>query len=77
MKPSDFEAVFEAITGYSKDGLFITDHEGTLIMVNRATERMVDFDVSEIIGRNAGEIVAAGYYEKSVAQVLSALDWND
>jgi PAS domain S-box-containing protein len=67
MEASDFEAVFEAIMRYSKDGLFIIDHEGTVIMVNRATEKMVEFDVSKILGRNVREIVAAGFYDKSVA----------
>lgn len=67
MNGSDFEVVFEAIMRNSKDGLFITDHEGTVIMVNRATEKMVDFDVSKILGRNVREIVAAGFYDKSVA----------
>jgi PAS domain S-box-containing protein len=67
MEAADFEAVFEAIMRNSKDGLFITDHEGTVIMVNRATEKMVDFDVSKILGRNVREIVAAGFYDKSVA----------
>ena len=67
MEASDFEAVFEAIMRNSKDGLFITDHEGTVVMVNRATEKMVEFDVSKILGKNVREIVAAGYYDKSVA----------
>lgn len=67
MKAADFEAVFEAIMRNSKDGLFMTDHEGTVIMVNRATEKMVDFDSSKILGRNVREIVTAGFYDKSVA----------
>ncbi len=67
MKPSDFASIFEGIMRHSKDGLFITDHEGTVLMVNRATEKMVDFDAATILGRNARELVAAGYYDKSVA----------
>lgn len=67
MRGEDFEAVFDAIMHNSKDGIFVTDHEGTVLMVNRATEKMVDFDVSKILGRNTREIVAAGYYDKSVA----------
>ena len=67
MEASDFEAIFEGIMRNSKDGLFITDHQGAVVMVNRATEKMVDFDVSKILGKNVREIVAAGYYDKSVA----------
>ncbi|MFT5728973.1 MAG: PAS domain S-box-containing protein [Desulforhopalus sp.] len=67
MKTADFEKVFEAIMRNSKDGLFITDHEGTIMMVNRATEKMVEFEVSKILGRNVREMVDAGYYDKSVA----------
>ncbi len=67
MQASDVEAVFAAIMRYSKDGLFVTDHEGTVVMVNRATEKMVEFDISEILGKNVREIVRAGFYDKSVA----------
>ncbi|SDO53432.1 PAS domain S-box-containing protein [Desulforhopalus singaporensis] len=67
MEASDFEAVFDAIMRYSKDGLFVTNHEGTVLMVNRATEMMVDFDVSKILGRNVREIVDSGFYDKSCA----------
>jgi PAS domain S-box-containing protein len=67
MKTADFETVFAAIMRNSKDGLFITDHEGTIMMVNRATEKMVEFEVSKILGRNVREMVDAGYYDKSVA----------
>jgi PAS domain S-box-containing protein len=67
MKASDYASIFEGIMRYSKDGLFITDHEGTVVMVNRATEEMVDFDASTILGRNARELVATGYYDTSVS----------
>lgn len=67
MQSSDIEALFAAIMRYSKDGLFVTDHEGTVVMVNRATEKMVEFDISEILGKNVREIVKAGFYDKSVA----------
>lgn len=67
MKTADFETVFEAIMRNSKDGLFITDHEGTIMMVNRATEKMVEFEISKILGRNVQEMLDAGYYDKSVA----------
>ena len=67
MKAEDFESIFEGIMQFSKDGLFITDHEGTVMMVNRATEEMVDFDASKILGRDVRELVAAGYYDTSVS----------
>ena len=67
MKAGDFESIFEGIMKFSKDGLFVTDHEGTILMVNRATEKMVDFKASDILGRNAREVAADGYYSKSVA----------
>lgn len=67
LKASDFESIFESIMHYSKDGIFVTDHEGTILMVNRATEDMVDFAASEILGLNASDMVTAGYYDKSVA----------
>ncbi len=41
--------------------------KGKVIVVNRATEKRVDFDISKIQGRNVREIVTAGFYDKSVA----------
>lgn len=67
IKASDIASIFEGIMRYSKDGLFVTDHEGTILMVNRATEKMVEFEARDILGLNAREMVAAGYYDKSVA----------
>lgn len=67
LKPSDFESIFESIMRHSKDGLFVTDHQGVILMVNRATEEMVDFDAQEILGKNAKHLVTDGYFDKSVA----------
>lgn len=67
MEALNFGAVLRLLCVTFKDGLFITGHEGTVIVVNRATEKRVDFDISKIQGRNVREIVTAGFYDKSVA----------
>ena len=67
MQASDFEAVFEAIMRYSKDGLFITDHRGIVILINKATEKMLGVKASQLLGLNVRDIVAEGFYDNSVA----------
>ncbi len=67
LKPRDFELIFESIMQYSKDGLFVVDNDGVVVMVNRATEKMFDFKTSDVLGRNVRDLVKEGFYEPSVS----------
>lgn len=71
LKPKDFELIFDAIMEHSKDGLFVVDKNGVVVMVNRATEEMFSFKSVEVLGKNVRDLVEAGFYEPSVSlQVL-------
>jgi PAS domain S-box-containing protein len=65
--PEDFSLVLNAIFNESKDGIFITDGTGTVVMLNRASEEMLGLDAGQVIGMNVGDIVEQGYYDRSVA----------
>ncbi len=67
LKSRDFEMIFESIMTHSKDGLFVVDKEGTVVMVNRATEKMFEFRKTDVLGRNVRDLVKEGFYEPSVS----------
>jgi len=58
LKLEDFELIFESIMKNSKDGLFVVDKEGVVVMVNKA---------SEVLGRNVQDLVTEGFYQPSVS----------
>jgi len=70
LSPNDFELIFESIMKHSKDGLFVVDSTGTVVMVNRATEEMFDFKSSQVLGRNVKDLVDEGFYEPSVSALV-------
>lgn len=55
-----------------KVGVFITDGAGTVLMVNKESERTSDLKAHEILGRNMQELTAEGYVDES--SVLKALE---
>jgi len=66
LKSEDYALIFKAITYSSKDGLFVSDQNGNVVMVNRASEEMNSFKASKILGRNVKDLVEDGYYDRSV-----------
>ncbi|GAG75573.1 unnamed protein product, partial [marine sediment metagenome] len=66
LKPEDYAMIFKAIIQFSKDGLFVSDQDGNVVMVNRASAEMQSFNASEILGRNVRDLVQEGYYDRSV-----------
>lgn len=48
------------------DGLWISDHEGKVIRINKAAERIDGVVADEVLGRNVRELVAEGLFDKSV-----------
>ena len=70
LKPKDFELIFDAIMDHSKDGLFVVDKNGVVVMVNRATEDMFRFKTAEVLGKNVRDLVKAGFYEPSVSLLV-------
>ena len=62
LSADDHELIFRAIMEQSKDGLFVTDHEGYVVMVNRACEEMNDFKAADVLGRNVADLVREGFF---------------
>jgi PAS domain S-box-containing protein len=56
----------DTIIDSSYDGLWICDHEGTVIRINKASEKINEVEAEEIIGKNMKELVADGLCDKSV-----------
>jgi PAS domain S-box-containing protein len=56
----------DAVIDSSYDGLWICDHSGTVIRVNRASERINKLQAENVIGRNMRDLVAEGLFDKSV-----------
>jgi PAS domain S-box-containing protein len=67
LEPKDFELIFESIMTHSKDGLFVVDQDGVVVMVNQATEDMFEFKKNDVLGRNVRDLVKEGFYEPSVS----------
>lgn len=56
----------DTIINSSYDGLWICDHEGNALMLNKASERINDVNATDIIGKNMRELVKEGLFDKSV-----------
>ena len=70
LKPEDFELIFDAIMSHSRDGLFVVDKTGVVVMVNKATEDMFSFNKADVLGRNVRDLVSEGFYEPSVSVLV-------
>ena len=60
IQTEDQEMIFSAIIEHSKDGLFITDQKGRVVLVNRAYAELFDVNVSELIGKNVKDLFMKG-----------------
>jgi PAS domain S-box-containing protein/TyrR family helix-turn-helix protein len=56
----------DTIIDSSYDGLWICDHEGKVIRINKASERINNVKAEEVLGKNAKDLVANGFFDKSV-----------
>jgi PAS domain S-box-containing protein len=55
----------DVIINSSYDGLWICDHDGRVVRVNRASEKMSGVKEAEVLGRRMEELVAEGIFDKS------------
>ena len=44
------------------DGVFVTDGEGNIVMLNKASAELSEFKEDELLGRNVRDLVDAGYF---------------
>ena len=56
----------DTIIDSSYDGLWICDHEGKVIRINNASERINQVKAEEVVGKNMKELIAEGFFDKSV-----------
>lgn len=57
-----FQAVFHA----SSDGIWVCDGEGTILSINRASERLNNIEAKDLLGRSMYDIVTSGFIDRSV-----------
>lgn len=55
----------EAIINCSYDGIWVTDGNGTVVRLNKASEIFSERKASELIGKNMKELVAEGFLDRS------------
>ena len=56
----------DAIIDSSYDGFAICDYKGTVIQMNKASERINNVKAEEVVGKNMEELVAEGVFDKSI-----------
>ena len=56
----------DTIIDSSYDGLWICDHEGKVIRINKASERINGVKAEEVIGKNMNDLIGEGLFDKSV-----------
>jgi len=56
----------DTIIDSSYDGLWICDHDGKVIRINKASERINNLKAEEVVGKNMKDLVAQGFFDKSV-----------
>ena len=65
VKPEDFDLFLNAIIHFSKEGIFVADHNGDVVLVNQASANMNGLPISEILGKNVGDLLTEGYSRRS------------
>ena len=66
LSSEEYGLIFEAIMQHSKDGLFVTDHTGKVVMANQAYIEMFEVDSSEVLGRNVADLVGKGFWKPNL-----------
>ena len=66
LSTEEYGMIFNAIMQHSKDGLFVTDHIGRVVMANRAYLEMFEINSSEVLGRNVADIVGKGFWKPNL-----------
>jgi len=68
----DMKNWLDGIIDSSYDGLWICDHEGKVIRINKASERINHVRAVDVIGKNSRDLVAEGLFDKSlILEVLN------
>jgi PAS domain S-box-containing protein len=57
-----------------KDGIFITDGEGNVLTLNKASEDLCVYSAEEMIGRNIRDLIIDGYFPEDEVSTLLAIE---
>lgn len=58
--------MLDSIIESSFDGIWISDKDGNVLKINKASERINEVKKSDVVGRNVRDLVKEGLYNKSV-----------
>ena len=56
----------DAVIDSCYDGLWICDHEGNVLRINKASERISGIQAQEVLGKNMRDLIQEGLYDRSV-----------
>lgn len=57
-----------------RDGVFITDGDGNIILMNRASEELSEFSEEQLLGRNVNDLIKRGYFSENGAVSLKCIE---
>ena len=67
--------MFQEVLDCINDGVFITDGEGNILMINKASLRLCRYEKEELVGRNMKELVAENMFDDAVS--IEAIEKKD
>jgi len=65
VKPDDFGMILNAILHISKEGIFVADHRGNIVLVNEASARMNGLSIKKLLEKNVRDLLKEGYCNRS------------
>ncbi|MBE6185224.1 sigma-54 interaction domain-containing protein [Heyndrickxia ginsengihumi] len=60
----------ETILEFVSDGVYIVDHSGITLFVNKAYEQLSGFSRNDLLGRYMGDLIEEGYINQSVSLLV-------
>lgn len=68
LSPADQSLIIKAVMQRPKEGLLITDHSGTVMLVNRAAEQLYNINASQVVGCNVSQLAKSGILNQTLVQ---------
>ncbi|MCQ4636115.1 sigma 54-interacting transcriptional regulator [Anaerovorax odorimutans] len=56
-----------------RDGIFITDGEGNIVLVNKASAELSEYSEEQLIGRNVRDLINEGYFDENEVVSLKCI----
>lgn len=55
------------------DGIFITDGDGNILLLNKASADLCEYEEEQLIGRNVEDLIKEGYFEENEVVSLKCI----